>query len=52
MTAQLVAPGPDLLWSVVSVLIAVIVWTLIGALLGRLMHDSERLDLDRQGMAS
>jgi hypothetical protein len=46
-----VAPAPDLVWSVVSVLIAVVVWTVIGAILGRLMHESEQLDLDRQGIA-
>jgi hypothetical protein len=45
-----IVPAPDLLWSVVSVLIAVVVWTGIGALLGRLMRDSEHLDLDRQGI--
>ncbi len=45
-----VVPAPDLLWTVVSVVVAVVVWTGIGALLGRLMHDSEQLDLDPYGI--
>jgi hypothetical protein len=40
-TTNGVAPLPDLLWSVVSVLVAVVVWTGIGALLGRLMRDPD-----------
>jgi hypothetical protein len=46
----MVVPPPDVLWSVVAVVVAVLVWTGIGALLGRLMRESERLDLDPYGI--
>ena len=45
-----VVPAPDVLWSIAFVLAAVVVWTCIGALLGRLMRESERLDLDPYGI--